>query len=152
MYYNKNLEKTRDEIGREFDNEIRILAEKYDMTDVDEYKDELEKLLNEEKYSPIKAFRLYVVDMEDGNTSTSSKGLNSDTVYEKELKVEDEKANTSYLGYNGKDFLDKNGNIVNPDIFSEYFFYNESNILSKALVAVGAVLLIGYFIIRSKEK
>lgn len=119
---------------------------------IDEYKDELEKLLNEEKYSPIKAFRLYVVDMEYGNTSTSSKGLNSDTVYEKELKVEDERANTSYLGYNGKDFLDKNGNIVNPDIFSEYFFYNESNILSKVLVVVGAVLLIGYFIIRSKEK
>ena len=119
---------------------------------IDEYKDELEKLLNEEKYSPIKAFRLYVVDMEDGNTITSSKGLNSDTVYEKELKVEDERANTSYLGYNGKDFLDKNGNIVNPDIFSEYFFYNESNILSKVLVVVGAVLLIGYFIIRSKEK
>lgn len=34
------------------------------MTEVDEYKDELEKLLNEEKYSPIKAFRLYVVDLE----------------------------------------------------------------------------------------
>ena len=53
------------------------------MTKVDEYRQELESLLNEDKYRKIKAFRLHVADMEDGNTSLSSSGVNAKTVYEK---------------------------------------------------------------------
>ena len=55
--------KNRNELGKSFDEEIRILAQKYDMTKVDEYRQELESLLNEDKYRKIKAFRLHVADM-----------------------------------------------------------------------------------------
>jgi hypothetical protein len=36
-------------------------------------------------YSILFNFRLHVADMEDGNTSLSSSGVNAKTVYEKEL-------------------------------------------------------------------
>ena len=88
-YYNDSLQKNRHDLGKSFDKEIRKLAEKYDMTKVDEYKLELERLLNEEKYSKIKAFRLHVADMEDGNTSLSSSGVSAKTVYEKKLDYSD---------------------------------------------------------------
>ena len=93
-YYSDSLQKNRNELGKSFDEEIRILAEKYDMTKVDEYRQELESLLNEDKYSKIKAFRLHVADMEDGNTSLSSSGVNAKTVYEKELDDNSTKAYT----------------------------------------------------------
>ena len=64
------------------------------MTKVDEYRQELESLLNEDKYSKIKAFRLHVADMEDGNTSLSSSGVNAKTVYETELDYNSTKAYT----------------------------------------------------------
>ena len=56
-YYSDSLQKNRNELGKSFDEEIRILAQKYDMTKVDEYRQELESLLNEDKYRKIKAFR-----------------------------------------------------------------------------------------------
>ena len=144
-YYSDSLQKNREDLGKSFDEEIRKLAEKYDMTKVDEYKLELERLLNEEKYSKIKAFRLHVADMEDGNTSLSSSGVNAKTVYEKELDDSDIAMRTAYLGYNGKDFLDKSGNIINPDIFSEYFFYYESKTLIVASFLLGVFSLLGIF-------
>lgn len=147
-YYNDSLQKNRDDLGKSFDKEIRKLAEKYDMTKVDEYKLELERLLNEEKYSKIKAFRLHVADMEDGNTSLSSSGVSAKTVYEKKLDDSDIPMYTEYLGYNGKDFLDKSGNIINPDIFSEYFFYDESKILIGVSFVLGVFSLLGYFFIK----
>ena len=118
------------------------------MTKVDEYKLELERLLNEEKYSKIKAFRLHVADMEDGNTSLSSSGVSAKTVYEKKLDDSDIPMYTEYLGYNGKDFLDKSGNIINPDIFSEYFFYDESKILIGVSFLLGVFSILGYFFIK----
>ena len=147
-YYNDSLQKNRHDLGKSFDKEIRKLAEKYDMTKVDEYKLELERLLNEEKYSKIKAFRLHVADMEDGNTSLSSSGVSAKTVYEKKLDDSDIRMYTTYLGYNGKDFLDKSGNIINPDIFSEYFFFDESKILIGVSFLLGVFSLLGYFFIR----
>ena len=56
-YYSDILQKNRNELGKSFDEEIRILAQKYDMTKIDEYRQELESLLNEDKYRKIKAFR-----------------------------------------------------------------------------------------------
>ncbi len=147
-YYNDSLQKNRHDLGKSFDKEIRKLAEKYDMTKVDEYKLELERLLNEDKYSKIKAFRLHVADMEDGNTSLSSSGVSAKTVYEKKLDDSDIPMYTTYLGYNGKDFLDKSGNIINPDIFSEYFFYDESKILIGVSFLIGVFSLLGYFFIK----
>lgn len=147
-YYNNSLQKNRNDLGISFDEEIRKLSEKYDMTKVDEYKLELERLLNEEKYSKIKAFRLHVADMEEGNTSLSSSGVEAKTVYEKKLDDSDISMYTSYLGYNGKDFLDKSGNIINPDIFSEYFFYEESKILIGVSLLLGVFSLLGYFSIK----
>lgn len=147
-YYNNSLQKNRNDLGISFDKEIRKLSEKYDMTKVDEYKLELESLLNEEKYSKIKAFRLHVADMEEGNTSLSSSGVKAKTVYEKKLDDSDIPMYTSYLGYNGKDFLDKSGNIINPDIFSEYFFYEESKILIGVSLLLGVFSLLGYFSIK----
>lgn len=147
-YYNNSLQKNRNDLGISFDKEIRKLSEKYDMTKVDEYKLELERLLNEEKYSKIKAFRLHVADMEEGNTSLSSSGVKAKTVYEKKLDDSDIPMYTSYLGYNGKDFLDKSGNIINPDIFSEYFFYEESKILIGVSLLLGVFSLLGYFSIK----
>lgn len=147
-YYNDSLQKNRHDLGKSFDKEIRKLAEKYDMTKVDEYKLELELLLNEKKYSKIKAFRLHVADMEDGNTSLSSSGVSAKTVYEKKLDDSDIPMYTTYLGYNGKDFLDKSGNIINPDIFSEYFFYDESKILIGVSFLIGVFSILGYFFIK----
>ena len=120
------------------------------MTKVDEYRQELESLLNEDKYRKIKAFRLHVADMEDGNTSLSSSGVNSKTVYEKELDYNSTKAYTQYLGYDGKDFLDKSGNIINPNIFSEYFFYFESKALIQVSLITGVLSLVSYFILKFK--
>lgn len=149
-YYTESLQKNRNDLGKSFDKEIRKLAEKYDMTKVDEYKLELESLLNEDRYSKIKAFRLHVADMEDGNTSLSSSGVNAKTVYEKEINDTDTPMYTTYLGYNGKDFLDKSGNIINPDIFSEYFFYFESKTLIQVSFIIGVFSLISYFILKFK--
>ena len=149
-YYSDSLQKNRNELGKSFDEEIRILAQKYDMTKVDEYRQELESLLNEDKYRKIKAFRLHVADMEDGNTSLSSSGVNSKTVYEKELDYNSTKAYTQYLGYDGKDFLDKSGNIINPNIFSEYFFYFESKALIQVSLITGVLSLVSYFILKFK--
>lgn len=149
-YYNDSLQKNRNDLGKSFDEEIRKLAEKYDMTKVDEYKLELESLLNEEKYNKIKAFRLHVADMEDGNTSLSSSGVNAKTVYEKELDDSNTPIYTEHLGYNGKDFLDKSGNIINPDVFSEYFFYFESKTLIQVAFVLGVFSLIGYFLLTFK--
>ena len=148
--YSDSLQKNRNELGKSFDEEIRILAEKYDMTKVDEYRQELESLLNEDKYRKIKAFRLHVADMEDGNTSLSSLGVNAKTVYEKELDYNSTKAYTQYLGYDGKDFLDKSGNIINPNIFSEYFFYFESKELIQVSLITGVLSLVSYFILKFK--
>ena len=147
-YYNNSLQKNRNDLGIAFNEEIRKLSEKYDMTNVDEYKLELERLLNEEKYSKIKAFRLHVADMEEGNTSLSSSGVKAQTVYEKELDDSNIPMYTSYWGYNGKDFLDKSGNIINPDIFSEYFFYEESKNLIGVSLLIGVFSLWGYFYIK----
>lgn len=149
-YYSDILQKNRNELGKSFDEEIRILAQKYDMTKVDEYRQELESLLNEDKYRKIKAFRLHVADMEDGNTSLSSSGVNAKTVYEKELDYNSTKAYTQYLGYDGKDFLDKSGNIINPNIFSEYFFYFESKALIQVSLIAGVLSLVSYFILKFK--
>lgn len=149
-YYSDSLQKNRNELGKLFDEEIKILAEKYDMTKVDEYRQELESLLNEDKYRKIKAFRLHVADMEDGNTSLSSSGVNAKTVYEKELDYNSTKAYTQYLGYDGKDFLDKSGNIINPNIFSEYFFYFESKALIQVSLIAGVLSLVSYFILKFK--
>ena len=149
-YYSDSLQKNRNELGKSFDEEIRILAEKYDMTKVDEYRQELESLLNEDKYRKIKAFRLHVADMEEGNTSLSSSGVNAKTVYEKELDYNSTKAYTQYLGYDGKDFLDKSGNIINPNIFSEYFFYFESKALIQVSLIAGVLSLVSYFILKFK--
>lgn len=150
LYYSDSLQKNRNELGKLFDEEIKILAEKYDMTKVDEYRQELESLLNEDKYRKIKAFRLHVADMEDGNTSLSSSGVNAKTVYEKELDYNSTKAYTQYLGYDGKDFLDKSGNIINPNIFSEYFFYFESKALIQVSLIAGVLSLVSYFILKFK--
>ena len=49
---------------------------------------------NEDKYRKIKAFRLHVADMEEGNTSLSSSGISAKTVYEKELDYNSTKAYT----------------------------------------------------------
>lgn len=148
--YNESLQKNRNELGKSFDEEIRKLAEKYDMTKVDEYKSELENLLNEDKYSKIKYFRLHVADMVDGNTISSSSRVEAKTVYDKELDESKEAMYTQYLGYNGKDFLDKSGNIINPDIFSEHFFYFESKTLIQTSVIIGVVALISYFVLKFK--
>ena len=43
-------------------------------------------------YSILFNFRLHVADMEDGNTSLSSSGVNAKTVYEKELDDNSTKA------------------------------------------------------------
>ncbi|WP_303006924.1 hypothetical protein [Romboutsia ilealis] len=45
-------------------------------------------------YSILFNFRLHVADMEDGNTSLSSSGVNAKTVYEKELDDNSTKAYT----------------------------------------------------------
>ena len=123
-YYSDSLQKNRNELGKSFDEEIRILAQKYDMTKVDEYRQELESLLNEDKYRK--------------------------TVYEKELDYNSTKAYTQYLGYDGKDFLDKSGNIINPNIFSEYFFYFESKALIQVSLITGVLSLVSYFILKFK--
>ncbi|MGX9756603.1 permease prefix domain 1-containing protein [Clostridioides difficile] len=149
-YYNDNLQNSRHNLGKDFDREIKQLAEKHDMTKIDEYKLELEKILDEDKYSEVKALRLYVVDMEDGNTSLSSSRLNANMIYEKEVDYDNISNFTQHLGYNGKDFLDKNGNIVNPDIFLEYFFYFESEILVPVTFIVGILSIIGYSILKFK--
>lgn len=120
------------------------------MTKVDEYKSELENLLNEDKYSKIKYFRLHVADMVDGNTISSSSRVEAKTVYDKELDESKEAMYTQYLGYNGKDFLDKSGNIINPDIFSEHFFYFKSKTLIQTSVIIGVVALISYFVLKFK--
>ena len=88
---------------------------------------------NEDKYRKIKAFRLHVADMEEGNTSLSSSGISAKTVYEKELDYNSTKAYTQYLGYDGKDFLDKSGNIINPNIFLQIIKENLINLLKKLL-------------------
>lgn len=117
------------------------------MTNVDEYKVELEKIMSKDKYSQIEALRIYVADMEDGNTSLSSLGVQAKTVYEKEADYDNIGTYSELLGYNGKDFLDKSGNIVNPDIFLEYSFYYDSQIV---FFAIGMISIISYFMIRSK--
>nr|WP_317333645.1 hypothetical protein [uncultured Romboutsia sp.] len=127
MWYNNA--KSIQNIGKDFDVEIRKLAEKYDMSNIDEYRLELEIFLEEDKYSKVKGLILYVADKEDGNISLSSLGVNADMVYEKEVNYYNVSNFTSHLAYNEKDFLDKYGNIVNPDIFLEYFFYYESKTL-----------------------
>lgn len=148
--YNESLQKNRNDLGKSFDEEIRKLAEKYDMTKLDEYKSELESLLNEDKYSKIKYFRLHVADMVDRNTISSSPKVEAKTVYDKELDESKETMYTQYLGYNGKDFLDKSVNIINPDIFSEHFFYFESKTLIQTSVMLGVVAFISYFVLKFK--
>lgn len=150
-YYNNNVEKSIENIGKDFNGEIRKLARKYDMTNIDEYKLELEKVLGEDKYSKIKALRLYVLDMENGNISlTSPPGGNADMVYEKEVDYNNVNIFTDHLGYNGKDFLDKSGNIINPDIYSEQFFYFQSETLEAVAFVIGVFSIIGYFILTFK--
>lgn len=149
-YYNYNLQKSMQNLGKEFDREIRQLAQEYDMTKIDGYKIELEKILKEDKYSKVKALRLHVADMEDGNTSLSSSGVNADTVYEKEVDYNNVGNFVEHLGYNGKDFLDKSGNIVNPNIFLEYLFYFESKSLISVTFVLGVFSMIGYILLKSK--
>lgn len=146
-YSNYNEQRSKDNLAKEFEGEIRKLAQKYDMTNVDEYKVELEKIMSKDKYSQIEALRIYVADMEYGNTSLSSLGVQAKTVYEKEADYDNIGTYSELLGYNGKDFLDKSGNIVNPDIFLEYSFYYDSQIV---VFAIGMISIISYFMIRSK--
>lgn len=149
-YYNNSLQHNMYNLGKELDGEIKQLAERHDMTKIGEYKLELEKILDKDKYSKVKALRLYVIDMKDGNTNLSSSGLNANMVYEREADYNNISNFIQHLGYNGKDFLDKNGNIVNPDIFLEYFFYFESEMLIPVAFALGLLCIIAYFILRFK--
>lgn len=144
----RSFVKNIDKFKKDLSNKIALFSKyKYEMDDLLKEEDK-EMFHNEEKYSKIKAFRLHVADMEEGNTSLSSSGVKAKTVYEKELYDSNIPMYTSYLGYNGKDFLDKSGNIINPDIFSEYLFYEESKNLIEVLLLIGVFSLWGYFYIK----
>ncbi|NJB06379.1 hypothetical protein GSQ22_11310, partial [Clostridioides difficile] len=54
-YYNNNLQHNMYNLGKELDGEIKQLAERHDMTKIDEYKLELERILDKDKYSKVKA-------------------------------------------------------------------------------------------------
>lgn len=61
------------------------MVERYDMIKIGEYKLEFEKIFDKDKYSKVKVFRLYVIDMKDGNINLSFLGLNVNMVYEREV-------------------------------------------------------------------
>ncbi len=54
-YYNNSLQHNMYNLGKELDGEIKQLAERHDMTKIGEYKLELEKILDKDKYSKVKA-------------------------------------------------------------------------------------------------
>lgn len=149
-FYHKNLGKSMNELTQEFNNEIKKLAEKYDMTNIDKYKVDLEKLLKEERFDKVKVLELPVADMEEGNTSLDSSKVKTDIVYSNRDMYETH--NAELYGYNTKDFLDSNGNIVNPQIFTEHSFYSESNSLAPALFFIGLGTILGYIVPTFKSR
>lgn len=151
-FYHENLGKSMNELTQEFNNEIKKLSEKYEMTDIDKYKIELEKLLKEERFDKVKVLELPVADMKEGNTSLNSSKVRADKVYSNRDNIIDDDQFVSLLGYDTKDFLDSHGNIVNPQIFTEHFFYSQSDSLAPALFFIGLGTSLGYIVLRFKNR
>ncbi|WP_042274420.1 permease prefix domain 1-containing protein [[Clostridium] dakarense] len=153
-YYKDSLQKNSYKLTQEFNSELKKIAEKYDMTELDMYKSELEKLLKEDKFNnKLKLRDIYVADMEKGNTSLDSSKVKAKSVYSDIDFAEDSTHKfANYFSYDTKDFLDIDGNIVNPMIFVERPFYNKSDVVSAVSLTIGVGSLLGYIALMIKNR
>lgn len=118
------------------------LASKHDMTNIDEYKEDLRLLLEKKEYKNVNDLEIYVSDMEEGNKNTKVDKMLSKLVYQ----IVDPKMNpgmkatSNSMGLGANGILDKHGNVVDPQVYvdatvANFVFDNQVYILFIPVIA-----------------
>jgi len=82
IFYINIAQSTYNKLSEQMNNEMKALSLKYDMTEVNRYKKELESILNKNEFNAIKSIEIYVADMEKGNKNLETDKRNFKLLYE----------------------------------------------------------------------
>lgn len=142
-------EKYYTSISNHINTDFTKLASNHDMTNIDEYKEDLRLILEKKEYKNVNNVEVFVADMEEGNKNTHvDKGI-SKLVYQ----IVDPKMNpwmkaaASSMGLGANGILDKHGNVVDPQVYvdatvSNFIYDNLTYII--CLPVISLVIYCGF--------
>ncbi|MGL5642571.1 MAG: permease prefix domain 1-containing protein [Paraclostridium sp.] len=144
-------------INNHIKTDFTKLASNHDMTNIDEYKEDLRLLLEKKEYKNVNNVEVFVADMEEGNKNTNVDKMLSKLVYQ----IVDPKMNpgmraaSSSMGLGANGILDKHGNVVDPQVYvdatvANFVFDNQVYILFAPVIAF--VIYCGFKIKFIKER
>ena len=153
ILYINIAENTHNKLSEQMNNEIKTLSLKYDMTEVNTYKKELESILNKNEFKAIKSIEIYVADMEKGNKNLKTDKNNFRLLYEtvdpKSTNGRDLLKNS--IGILSKDVLDKDGNIVHHQSYAKNYPIYEMEFVALISGILGFISLLVSIIIKFKN-
>ena len=153
ILYINIAENTHNKLSEQMNNEIKTLSLKYDMTEVNTYKKELESILNKNEFKAIKSIEIYVADMEKGNKNLKTDKNNFRLLYE---TVDPKSANgrnllKNSIGIPSKYVLDKDGNIVHLQSYAKNYPIYEMEFVALISGILGFISLLVSIIIKFKN-
>ncbi|MBO3443492.1 helix-turn-helix transcriptional regulator [Clostridium sp. CCUG 7971] len=153
ILYINIAENTYNKLSEQMNNEIKALSLKYDMTEVNRYKKELDSILNKNEFKTIKSIEIYVADMEKGNKNLETDKYNFRLLYEtvdpKSAKGRNLLKNS--IGILSKDILDKDGNIVHHQSYMRNYHIFEMEFVALVFGILGFISLLVSIIIKFKN-
>lgn len=144
---------TYNKLSNQMNNEMKALSLKYDMTEVDRYKKELESILNKNEFKEIKSIEIYVADMEKGNRNLETDKMNFRLLYETvdPKSAKGMKVLKNSIGLPSKDVLDKDGNIVQYESYTKNYSIYEMEFVAFVFGTLGIISLLCSIIIKLKK-
>ena len=144
---------TYNKLSNQMNNEMKALSLKYDMTEVDRYKKELENMLNKNEFKAIKSIEIYVADMEKGNRNLETDKMNFKLLYETvdPKSAQGMKVLKNSIGLPSKYVLDKDGNIVQYESYTKNYSIYEMEFVAFVFGTLGIISLLCSIIIKLKK-
>jgi len=153
ILYINIAQSTYNKLSEQMNNEMKALSLKYDMTEVNIYKKELESILNKNEFNAIKSIEIYVADMEKGNKNLETDKRNFKLLYETVNPKSEKGMNLlkNSKGLLSKDILDKDGNIVHYQPYMKDYSIYEMEFVALVSGTLGFISLLVSIIIKFKN-
>lgn len=143
-------QKTYDDLTKQMDKEMKSLSLKYDMTELDKYKKELENIVSKNE---IKSIEIYVADKEKGNINLDAGKNDFKLLYETRNPKSEEGINVlkNSIGLSSSDILDKDGNILHYQYYTKSYPIYEMEFIALVSGALGILSSLAIVIIKFKK-
>ncbi|MEG2464383.1 MAG: helix-turn-helix transcriptional regulator [Malacoplasma sp.] len=143
-------QKTYEDLTEQMDKDMKALSLKYDMTELDKYKKELESIISK---NGIKSIEIYVADKDKGNTNLDANKNDFKLLYETVNPKSEDGIDIlkNSIGLSSQDILDKDGNILHYQCYTKSYPINEMEFIALVSGALGIISSLAIIIVKFKR-